>query len=230
MPFDPSAVSLLPPVSGLGGLTVRWTTTAPPGTLYQVYVDRRLAWSGRALEAVVPLPLTKTRIDVGAVGDGEGGVDFSADLDPAPKNRAAIAWTGGTYLDPSGEGDVAGFRVYGEPSPGAGVNYDRPLGDLPIGVDGIHFDGYGLGGYGEGGYGAASSKFSWTSPPLKAGSWTFAVRAYDFAGNESDPQTTMVSIAAPPEPPALGPDRRRLWYEYDPGTQTARLYWLASPE
>lgn len=229
MPFDPSVVSLLPPQAGVGGLTIRWTTTAPPGTLYQVYVDRRLAWSGSALQATIPLPGAKTRIDVGAVGPGEGSTDFSASLDPAPKNRVTLAWVGGTYLDPSGEGDVAGFRVYGERSPGGGVNYDRPLVDLPIGVDGLQFDGYGLGGYGEGGYGFASSAFSWTSPPLKGGVWTFAVRAYDAAGNESEPRTTAAPIAAPPEPPAVGPDRLRLRHTYDPDAKTAALAWLASP-
>lgn len=229
MPFDPSVVSLLPPTPGVGGLVVRWTTTAPAGTTYQVYVGRKLAWSGRSLQATVPTPQAKTRIDVGAVGPGEAGTDFAASLDPAPLNRAVLRWTGGTYLDPSGEGDVAGFRVYGEPSPGDGINYDKPIGDLPIGGDGVYFDGYGLGGYGEGGYGLASSSFSWTSPPLRGGVWRFGVRAYDKAGNEAAAVETTVVIAAPPEPPAIGPDKLRLRYVHDPEAGTAEISWLPSP-
>lgn len=221
-PAEP-VVSLLPPIHGHGRLVVRWTSTAPPGTVYELRVDGRLAWTGKSLEATIPAPLERVRVSVVVAGEAE-------EFDPAPATRARLSWVGGAYLDPSGAGDVAGFRIYGERRPGVGINYATAIGDLPIGGDGVFFDGYGYGGYGEGGYGFASSQYSWTSPVLSAGEWAFAVRPYDAAGNEGDPITTSVVIAAPPKPPAFDAARRRLTYTYDKASGTAKLKWLPSPE
>lgn len=226
MPFDPAPVSLLPLREERGSLAVEWTSSAPPGSWHQVYVGRRLAWYGRGTRAVVPLPDAKARVDVGAVPEAEASRDFSASLPPARSEAVRLSWTGGRYMAP----DLAGYRVYGEPSPGAGVDYARPLADLPA-YSGSPTDGWGMGGYGSGGWGSVASSYSWTGPPLPSGAWTFAVRPHDAAGNEGEPRTATVVVHAPPPPPPVDPARGvRMWYDYDPATRVATLRWLPVEE
>ena len=67
---------------------------------------------------------------------------------------------------------------------------------------GIITAGFGLGGFGSGGFGQSAGNYSWTSGPLAAGTWTFAVVPYDAAGNEGSAQPTTVTITAPPRAPA----------------------------
>ncbi|WP_165251180.1 hypothetical protein [Paludisphaera soli] len=231
MPFDPSPVALLPPYESGGNLVIRWTSTAPAGTWHQVYVDRRLARWTRDTRVEVPAPTSKVRIDVGAVLPSEKSDDLSGSLAGSPDDRAVLNWFGGTYLDPSGADDVAGFRVYGEPSPGAGIDYGTPIGDLVAYPSGVPTDGWGRGRWGRGGWGRSSASYAWSSRPLSSGTWAFAVRSYDAAGNEGPPLTTSVAIAAPPPPPPIEPSRRsRMWYDYDPDTGIATLRWLAVVE
>lgn len=223
MAFDPSPVSLLPLREDGGMLVVEWATTAPAGTWYQVYVGRRLAWAGQRTRVEVPPPLAKARIDVGAVLASEASEDLSAGLPAAHSESASLSWLGGRYLAE----DLQGFRVYGESSPGSGIDYASPLADLAAYVGEDYTDGWGMGGWGSGGWGAAASRYSWTSEPLGYGTWAFAVRPYDDAGNEGAPMTTSVAIAAPPPPPPIDPARGvRMWYEYDPITRIAILHWL----
>ena len=81
MAFDQSAIaSVSPPASANGQTHLSWTSTAPAGSWYQVYVDRKLAWFGRATSADVPAPGRRARVDVGVVGASERAVDFSASL------------------------------------------------------------------------------------------------------------------------------------------------------
>lgn len=223
MPFDPSPISLLPLREDSGMLVIEWESTAPAGTAYQVYVGRRLAWYGTRTRADVPAPLAKARVDVGAVAPSEAAADLSAGLPAAYSESASLSWLGGRYL----ADDLQGFRVYSEPSPGAGVDYSGPVADLAAYVGDVYTDGWGMGGWGSGGWGSVASRYSWTSGPLGYGTWAFAVRPYDDAGNEGPPMTTIVAIAAPPPPPPIDPARGvRMWYEYDPTTRVATLRWL----
>lgn len=225
MPFDPLPISLYPLREEGGVLVVEWASTAPAESWYQVYVDGSLAWWGPSTVAEIPTPQAAARIDVGAVGAGEAEVDFSASIISAsPPDSASLSWLGGRYLAP----DLAGFRVYGEPSPGAGVDYSTPVADLSAYVGGVHTDGWGMGGWGSGGWGSIASRYGWTSRPLASGTWTFAVRPYDDAGNEGPPMTTTVAVVAPPPPPPINPavGNARMWYTYDPVTRVATLHWL----
>ena len=70
----------------------------------------------------IPMPSSRVRIDIGAVGPGEETTDFSAVLPAAASDRAQLSWLGGSYLDPTGNDDVSGFRVYGEVVPGGGID------------------------------------------------------------------------------------------------------------
>jgi len=136
-----------------------------------------------------------------------------------------LNWLGGTY-----EGaDIAGFHVYGEPSPGAGIDYTAILGTVPAYTAGIITDGYGYGGFGQGGFGESAGSYSWTSGVLTSGTWHWGVRPYDVAGNEGTAQTAAVAITAPPLEPAAFADRERLHYTYSHATFKATLNWNASP-
>lgn len=217
------------PVWDGSALLLEWVSTAPDGTVFQVYVDRALAWHGTARWVTLPMPSTRARVDVGAVGPGEETTDFSSSLPAAPALRARLSWLGGSYLDATGNDDVAGFRIFGEPAPGAGVDYAKPIDQIAAYPGGLIADGFGLGGFGQGGLGRSASSYAWTSPALGSGTWTFAVASFDAAGNLGVPSLTSVPISAPPRPPAAYPDGTRLRLSYDPATRKATLTWQHSP-
>jgi hypothetical protein len=224
-----SIVDVDPPRWDGFGLHLEWRSSSPPGTIFQVYVARRLAWHGTARSVSLPMPTGRVRIDIGTVGPGEGPLDFSADLPAAKADRARLSWLGGTFLDPEGGDDVAGFRIFGEAAPGQGIDYSRALSEQPAYPAGIITDGFGLGGFGQGGFGRAASSFSWTSPPLDQGLWSFAIVPFDAAGNTGVPMVASVSIEAPPRPPAADAEGRRLSAQYLADTRRVTLLWRASP-
>lgn len=234
MPIDFSTITSGPDAEPDGGSTlVSWTAGDPDGQLFQLYENRVLAWHGTARHVTLPAPIGRVIYQVGTVGPDEGGVDFSADLPPlqGTGDKAKFSWIGGTWEEPSPPGSgLAGFYVYGEATPGGGVNFDLILGSVSAYLPGLETDGYGYGGFGEGGFGAASARYWWTSEPLANGTWTFAVVAFDNAGNLSSIQTAIVVIANPPAPPARDPATGlRLSLTYDTGTNEETLTWGASP-
>lgn len=228
MALDQSTIVAGPYVAALGvERLVWWGSTAPVGTVFQVYLDRRLAWWGTERQVVLPLTPGRPYLDVGAVGADEGPTDFGATLPAVPGGGSGVAlsWQGGTYLAE----DIAGFRVYGEPSPGAGVDPARPLATIPAYADGVITDGAGEGGAGEGGAGAAASDYHWASDALGPGTWHWTIVAVDRAGNESTAANLAATVAGPPNPPAADAQGRRLTIGYDPATRVPTLAWLPSP-
>jgi hypothetical protein len=237
MPFSQASVSDVRVVADGPELFVCWSTTAPSGTRYQVYVNKRLAWSGRSTRCHVPFPVPSAGwnlwVDVGTVDPADATTDFSSSL-PAPtglSTRAQLSWLGGTYLDPTGNDDVRGFRIYGPDTPGGAVDYTTILATIPAYPGGWITDGFGLGGFGQGGFGRAATSYQWESGPLASGAWTFAVVPYDAAGNARPPgQVATVTIAEAPLPPAAAADGTLLSYNYNgPTARTATLTWLPSP-
>lgn len=208
-----------------GQMFLRWTSTAPAGTWYQVYVARQLAWYTRATSCTIPVPAGRGRINIGTVADGEQQTDFSSSLPSAPNNRVRMSWLGGTF---EGE-DIASYRIYSEPSPGAGIDYAKPVGTVAAYPGGFIQDGWGLGGWDEGGWGFASSAYEWTSEPTTSGVWAFAIRPVDSAGNEGAGSAGTVAVSIPPLPPARNADYSRLEYSYDPATKRITLNWNPSP-
>jgi hypothetical protein len=191
-------------------LAVAWRSSAPAGSVYQVYLGGRLAWHGTRASCHVPYPRTPVQVEVGVVPASEETADHSASLPAAPGGgrRVTLTWAGGTYLDPA----IAGYHVYSGAAPGGAVSYASPVGTVAAYSAGLATDGYGMGGYGAGGYGAAAARYSWTSPPLEPGSWDFAVVPFDSAGNEGALRTTSAAVAGPPRPPARGSDGKRVRY------------------
>lgn len=225
MAFDQTDVDDLRLARSGCDLVVSWTSSAPAGTTFQVYLDRRLAWWGASTRARFPWPRQSVRVDVGAVAAGQGPTDLSGSLPAAPADRARLDWLGGTFLSPT----IQGFRVFGSTAAGQPVSYSAPVDVLPA-YHGATTDGWGLGGYDQGGWGQAASAYSWTSGPLGPGLWGFAVVPFDAAGNPAGtPATAAVTIAAPPRPPAPDALGRRLTYSLDAPTRVATLHWLPSP-
>jgi hypothetical protein len=228
--FNQSTITdVRPPVWDGSALQLEWTSTAPEGTVFQVYLGRVLAWYGTSRWVAIPMPSSRVRIDIGTVGPGEDTVDFSGSLPNSPGDRAQLSWLGGSYLDPTGNDDVAGFRIHGATDPGGAIDYTRVLAEIPAYPGGLVTDGYGLGGYGQGGFGRAASAYQWTSQSLRSGTWPFAVVSHDAAGNPGVPAVTSVSISSPPRPPASFPDGSRLGYTYNSATRTLTLNWQPSP-
>lgn len=227
-----------PEVDGAETL-VSWESSSADGSVFQLYVDRALAWSGAARFAILPPPGGPTIYQVGVVPAAEAHVDYSADL-PALQgagNRALLEWDGGAWEESSPPGSgMAGFRVYGESSPGAGIGYGAALDSVPLGVEsgsapgGFGLGGYGAGGYGAGGFGVTGGHYVWKSGPLANGTWHFGVKAFDNAGNESTAREYAVTIAGPPGPPARDASGLRLRVSaYNAATKVATLTWGASP-
>ncbi len=219
-----SILSVNPPVVHGSELLLSWTSSAAAGTVYQVYVDGRLSYAGLGTRCAVPLPPAVAHIDIGTVGPGERQVNFASSLPPRYQRHANLSWLGGTYLS----ANLAGFNIYGESSPGAGINFSAAVAQVPAYTAGIVTDGFGSGGFGQGGFGQAAGWYSWSSPPLTGGTWHWAVQPFDAAGNEGPAQTIAVTIQAPPGPPAPFPNGQRLEYVYHSSTRQAVLSWNPS--
>jgi len=194
--------SVSPPQWTGADMLLSWVADPPPGYVYQVYLNESLAWHGSTTYCHLPWPSGYITVAIGNVLAAEATTDFSADLAAVPQRRAELEWLGGTFLDPTLQGDIAGFHVYGEATPGGGIDYGTFLADIPAYVGQAQIDGWGYGGFGLGGFGLAAGSYSWTSNALTSGTWTFAVKSYSLAGNESTPQTCAVVINVPPLPPA----------------------------
>jgi len=207
---------------------ISWTSSSAEGTMFQVYLNRSLAWHGTARSASLPMPTSDDKavwVDIGTVGSAEGFTDFSSSLPAIPGggNKALLTWVGGTYLDD----DIAGFKVYQSSVAGGAVSYTTAVADVPAYIQGQITDGFGMGGWGLGGWGLGSASYSWLSGPLTGGVWTFGIKPYDTAGNLGTTQEVPVTISAPPNPPAANSAGQRLTYTVSGGNLT--LHWLASP-
>ena len=131
--------------------------------------------------------------------------------------------------------------MYGSDAPGGAVDDSVALADITAYPAGIATDGFGLGGFGAGGFGQSAGIYAWTSGPLAAGTWTFAVVPYDAAGNQGAAQTTTVTLTGPPrEPAAFAGTSTRLQYALNGfgqvgfgcggfGLPAATLLWNPSP-
>jgi hypothetical protein len=227
-----------PPVYAGFQVYLTWTTTSPPGTCFQVYLNDSLAWWGQTTTATLIIgPIGPIRVDIGTVGPGEEQTDFSADLLSAPARRAKLSWLGGTFE----AANIAGFRIFdstaavgfGNGTFGSSWYGGVELGDLEDDItaypSGIQTNGFGLGGFANGGYGQVAGTYTWTSGPLLNGTYYYAVAPYDSAGNLGAASVVSVTIAGPPAPPALYPSGLRMTNSYDAITDEVTLFWNASP-
>lgn len=226
MSFSQSSITNVnPPVQQGTQLLLSWASSAPAGTVYQVYLNQQLVWTGVGLSCSIPAPTAISRIDIGTIDQADIQINVQPELPPAPARQVTLSWLGGTYQG----ADIAGFHVYGEPSPGGGIDYSTIVATVPAYVAGIITDGFGYGGFGQGGFGQSAALYSWTSQPLSGGTWNWGIKPFDTAGNEGSAQTTAVTIAAPPLPPAPFSNMTRLQYTYSQSARQVTLNWNASP-
>lgn len=214
-----------PPVQHGTELYLSWGSVAPPGLMFQVYQNDQLVWTGSSPYCTLPLPQCLVRFDIGTVGFTQKNTSFASLLPPAPLLQAELTWLGGTFEGP----DIAGFHVYGEEAPGAGINYTNILATIPAYTAGIITDGYGYGGFGLGGFGEAPGSYSWISDSLSSGTWHYAVVPFDTSGNEGTAATTSVTILAPPQECSPFDDHTRLQYVYNSSLREITLSWNPSP-
>lgn len=201
--------NVYPPVYAFGSLLIKWASSSALGTVFQVYLNRVLAWSGTATQVSLPWPQSAVSVDIGTVLASEQFTDFSSSLAAAPNNIVDLAWLGGTFL----ASDISGFYVYGSDAANNPVDYTKPLATIPAYPGGIVLDGFGMGGWNQGGFGHAASQYGWSSQPLYTGVWSYAVDVYDKAGNTSSFQTASIFLGVPPrESPPFTTDYKRLHY------------------
>ncbi len=190
-------------------LRVSWVSTDPPGTWFQVYVGRQLAWFGTARSCTVRFPggSVPVAIDVQSVDAASAHLDLAASLPPVAGGgmRIQLSWLGGTFQGLT----IAGFNVYYALDPIDPLTTDAAAFVAAYPQD-VALDGYGMGGYGKGGYGRAASSYAWTSDPVPPGDYNVAVVAVDAAGNTGTAATDTVSVSGPPRPPAADSAGRRL--------------------
>ncbi len=218
-------------------LFISWSATVASGTTFQVYVDRRLVWSGTAHRCHVPIPFgavgRNVWVEVGTVAANEPTRNYSASL-TAPGNRterATLSWSGGTYLDPTGLDDIGAFQIYQSDLAGGPVDRTLVVDTVAAYPGGWINDGFGKGGFGEAGFGRAATNYQWQSGPIASGVWQFAVVPVDRAGNpRGTGMTSSVRINPAPRPPAVNALGARLTPTYSSsGDRRLTLQWLPSP-
>lgn len=202
-------------------LAVSWVSSSASGTWFQVYVDGDLAWYGTARTCLLPHPSQASRgqsirIEVGTVAAAEVQDDFSASLPAAigGGQRVTLSWIGGTCL----AADIEGFHVYQGTTAGGAVDYSAPVATIAAYPQGVLMDGFGMGGFGDPGFGCIASSYAWTSKPLTPGTWNFAVKPFDLAGNEGSATTSSATVAGPLRPPARDTNGRRVAYTLNRST------------
>lgn len=204
MAFDETTVASVNPEVVRGGqVWVSWVPTTS-GLTWQIYFGQQFMWSGVATGVWLPVPPADVRVHIGSVLPSEENTDFGSTL-AAPARRASLTWTAGTATAP----DLDHFAVFGEKTPGGGVDLTKPLATIAA------FPG---------GDPIASGSYSWTSDALTNGTWHYTVVAYDTAGNAGTAANASVTIAVPPGPPSglkatLNPNGT---------TPTVTLAWTAS--
>jgi hypothetical protein len=227
MSFDQTDISDLQVVIRGVELLISWTSSAPAGSWYQVYLAAVHVATTQATAIIVPTPQRPVAVQVGVVGSADRNTDFSSSLPTVSgaEGSALLEWLGGHWE----ADDLAGFNIYASPSAGAAISYTTPVAYVPAFPAGI-LDGAGMGPAGQGGAGHAAVAYAWESGRLGTGSWSFAVAAVDAAGNvDPSPPTTTQAILAAPRPPAPNATGDRLTIAVNPSTRVPTLTWLPSP-
>ena len=193
---------------------------------YQVYVSGRYAGTtvdSQQRQMIVPIPTSfrsAVRIEVFAVKAEQAGTDFNDEIAPslADSGRVRIGLLRSQNL-PIG----ATAKIYFDNGTGE-IDYDEPLTDSPIriwpawqdkagfgmsrfGVSDFGLDwaagvGFGKGSFSNGQFGLDADTIEWTSPPIQAGVYKFAVKIADEAGNESSVSETGPITVMPAAKPA----------------------------
>ena len=201
---------------------VRWRS-AWSDKFYQIYVNGQYAGvtvDSQQRQMIVQMPTSlesPVRIEVFAVEAEQADTDFSSEIDSSigQSDRVRIS-----VLRSQGLPIGATAQIYFDNGTGE-IDYDKALNDSPIrvwpvwqdkagfgmsrfgasdfGYDSAAAVGFGKGSFGHGQFGLDTDIFEWTSPPLCAGVYKFAVKVTDETGNESGGnETGQVTVTPAP--------------------------------
>lgn len=182
--------------------------------LYQIYVNGQYAGvtvDGEQRQMIVPIPTyseSPVRIEVFAVEPEEANTDFSNTLEPPLTDSGCVRIS---LLRSQTLPIGATAEVYFDNGTGQ-IDYETPLTNQPIriwparqdktgfgmsrfgagdfGYDSPAAVGFGKGSFGNGQFGIDADTIEWTSSPLCAGVYKFAVRIFDGVGNQSSASET----------------------------------------
>jgi len=193
---------------------------------YQIYVNGQYAGAtvdSQQRQMIVQLPTSlesPVRIEVFAVEAEQADTDFSSEIASSigQSGRVKVSMLRGQSLP---IGTTA--QIYFDNGTGE-IDYDKALNDLPIriwparqdkagfgmsrfavgdfGYDSAAAVGLGKGSFGHGQFGLDADSFEWISPALCAGTYKFAIKVTDEAGNESDSRETGQVTVTPAARPA----------------------------
>jgi len=203
---------------------VRWRS-AWSDKFYQIYVNGQYAGvtvDSQQRQMIVQMPTSlesPVRVEVFAVETEQADTDFSSEIDSSigQSDRVRIS-----VLRSQGLPIGATAQIYFDDSTGE-IDYNKALNDSPIrvwptwqdkggfgmsrfgasdfGYDSAAAVGFGKGSFGHGQFGLDADTFEWTSPPLCAGVYKFAVKVTDEAGNESSSsEAGQVTVTPAPRP------------------------------
>jgi hypothetical protein len=206
-------------------LIVSWSVDpaiVPDDSFFQVYVNKKLIWSGAETVAVLPglnVAGRSVLFHVGTVAEGNRLVSYSSTLDnmPGSGNRALLTWYGGGW-----ETGVAQYLVFGSRLPDSSIDLVNPLAV----VRSAGPAGFGRGPFGLGPFGYGSRRYRWASGPLASGRWSFTVIPATGSGiRAADYAVLTVDIVAPPAGPKPV-NGKKVWINsYDQTTGVYVIQW-----
>jgi hypothetical protein len=207
-------------------LIVSWSVdpaTVEAGSDYfQVYVNKRLVWSGPERVAVLPglnVAGQAALFHVGTVAEGNRLVSYASTLDsmPGSGNRALLTWYGGGW-----ETGVTQYLIFGSRLPDGAIDLVNPL--STIRSEGPA--GFGRGPFGLAPFGHGARRYRWTSGPLASGRWLFAVMPATASGiRAADYITVQVDIVVPPSGPKAV-NGKKVWISnFDQTTGIYTVKW-----
>jgi hypothetical protein len=194
--------------------------------IHQVYINGRFAGATIDTEQrqlVIQLPgcsQSAARIEIFAVAPEYAHIDFSGHLDSSfcGTGRVKILMVRHQNLTPGSVADVHSDNGTGQ------IDYSKALNDPPIrvwpawqdkagfgmsrfgasdfGYDSAAAVGFGKGSFGQGGFGLDADTFEWTSPPMPAGVYKFAVQITSPTGTKSSIAESRSVTLVPPAKPA----------------------------
>jgi len=163
---------------------------------FKLYVNGTLYATGRQTRTVVNLGAGAGQVVASVVvvgpANGDEGYDPLIAITAPPGNRAQLVWPG------AAASGVAVYRVYWDSGTGT-VDYDTVKATVRH---------------------TGAATYTWLSEPLAAGTYKYAVKSVDAAGNESSATSVATVTLAPwPDQPT------GLAYAYAPATDKVTLTW-----
>lgn len=202
---------------------VKWQSSLS-NMLYQVYVNGQyggVTIDSEQRQMIVQVPTSlesAVRIEVFAVEPELAHIDFSSEIAPFPADSGRVRIT---LLRSQNLPIGATAQIHFDNGTGK-IDYDEALNNSPIriwptwqdkagfgmsrfgasdfGYDSAAAVGFGKGSFGNGQFGLDADTLEWTSPPLPAGIYKFAVKVTDQVGNESSSENSQVTVTPAAKP------------------------------